>query len=257
MVSRSTWAPPHMAVGYHPSCSGEQGFYPCYPIMPRFGLTGLGRGGGGGGGARGGATGARVGAGGGPMVTAGGAGPAFVGHPMAPRLGGRTFGRGFRFPSSFGPFFSDGSSAGWWSNWWPQWCGPYSYPFYSYPARPQIGLGRLVNPVVPRYGMTGLGAAGEGAGIFGTGILCWPPSWWPNFLGGDDSGSCTWQGLDWFTILFIGYGIYSIFFTTKKKAKAGYLGLEVKAQKRRKARAEKYRAKAKALEAKGLGGIFA
>lgn len=172
MVSRSTWAPPHMAVGYHPACSSQPGAYPCFPIMPRFGLTGLGRGGGGGGGAaggggggRGGAGGARMGRGGGPMVDGGG--PVFTGGGrMPPQFGSRRFGRGFRFPSRFGPFFADGSWGGGWWPWecpgwmWP-WCPPSSYPFYSLPAlRPGLmGLGRAIplNSQVPRYGMSGLG----------------------------------------------------------------------------------------------------
>lgn len=142
MVSRLTWAPPQMAVGYQPACSSKQGLYPCYPIMPRFGLTGLGRGPGGGGGA----TGARGGRG----------GPVFVGGsaPMRPQLGGRVFGRGFRFPSTVGPYFSDGSWGGIWNNWWPCPGDQYSYPFYSHPVLTQFGLGAIhpVNPLFPRYG---------------------------------------------------------------------------------------------------------
>lgn len=140
-MSRSTWAPPHMAVGYQPTCFTKQGTYPCYPIMPRFGLTGLGRGPGGGGGA----AGARGGRG----------GPVFVGSgPMQPQLGGRVFGRGFRFPSTVGPFFSDGSWGGSWNNWSPVMCPSYSYPFFSHPVLTQFGLGAIhaVNPLVPRYG---------------------------------------------------------------------------------------------------------
>lgn len=146
MVSRLTWAPPQMAVGYQPGCSSKQGLYPCYPIMSRFGLTGLGRGPGGGSGARGGAPGAR-GGGGGPVFVAGGA-------PMQPRLGGRVFGRGFRFPSTVGPYFSDGSSGGVWNNWCLPWYPDYSYPFYSHPVLTQFGLGAIhpVNPLFPRYG---------------------------------------------------------------------------------------------------------
>lgn len=231
MVSRQTWAPPHMAVGYQPGCLTKQGTYPCYPIMSRFGLTGLGRGGGG---ARGGAAGARGGRGGGPVFVGGGA-------PAQPRLGGRVFGRGFRFPSKFGPFFSDGSSGGIWNNWLMPWCPDYSYPFYSHPALPQFGLGaiRPVNPTVPRYGLSDLS----------TGIFCWPPF--------ASDGSCSWGWSEGIIAVVGAYVIYSIFFTTKTKAKKGYLALEVKAQRRRKSRAQKYRERAKALEAKGLGGIFA
>lgn len=220
-----------MAVGYQPGCLTKQGTYPCYPIMPRFGLTGLGRGPGGGGGARGGAAGARGGA----------AGPVFVGSPAQPKLGGRTFGRGFRFPSHVGPFFSDGSSAGVWSNWWPAWCSnyQYSYPFYSQPAVPQFGLGAVhaVNPVVPRYGMSGL--TFDGTGLFGTGLF---------------SGDITTWGIPEGVAALIGvYAVYAMFF----QAKQTKYRLEGRAQRRRKVKAAKYRAKAKALEEKEVGGIFA
>lgn len=242
MVSRLTWAPPHMAVGYQPACLTKQGNYPCYPIMPKFGLTGLGRGPGGGGGAAG-ARGGAVGARGGSLSPPGGGGPVFVGGgaPDRPRLGGRTFGRGFRFPSGAGPFFSDGSWAGSWNNWMVPWCPDYSYPFYSHPVLRQFGLGQIrpVNPTVPRYGLSDLS----------TGIFCWPPF--------ASDGSCSWGWSEGIIAVVGAYAIYSIFFTTKTKAKKGYLALEVKAHKRRKSRATKYRERAKALEAKGLGGIFA
>ena len=64
---------------------------------------------------------------------------------MEPRLGGRTFGRGFRFPSTMGPFSADGSWAGSWSNWCPQWGDSYSYPFFSHPVLPQFGLGGVLD----------------------------------------------------------------------------------------------------------------
>lgn len=32
-----------MAIGYRPVCTSKPGLWPCYPIMPRFGLMGLGR----------------------------------------------------------------------------------------------------------------------------------------------------------------------------------------------------------------------
>lgn len=32
-----------MAIGYQPVCQSKPGLWPCYPIMPRFGLMGLGR----------------------------------------------------------------------------------------------------------------------------------------------------------------------------------------------------------------------
>lgn len=31
-----------MAIGYQPVCKSKPGLWPCYPIMPRFGLMGLG-----------------------------------------------------------------------------------------------------------------------------------------------------------------------------------------------------------------------
>lgn len=31
-----------MAVGYSPTCQSKPGLWPCYPIMPRFGLMGIG-----------------------------------------------------------------------------------------------------------------------------------------------------------------------------------------------------------------------
>lgn len=224
-MSRSTWAPPHMAVGYQPACSSKQGLYPCYPIMPRFGLTGLGRGPGGGGGARGGAAGARGGA----------AGPVFVGAgPMQPKLGGRTFGRGFRFPSNFGPFFSDGSSAGVWNNWWPAWCSnyQYSYPFYSQPAVPQFGLGAVhaVNPVVPRYGMSGLGQ------LFSSDYSTWGA---PEFMILGAAG------------LFLTYLLYA---GTVQAKQTVYRG-QAAGRKRRVAKAKKLREKAKQLE-EGEGRLF-
>lgn len=218
MVNRLTWAPPHMAVGYHPTCSSKTGDYPCFPIMPRFGLTGLGRGG------------ARMGRGDGPVFVAGGA-------PIQPQLGGRVFGRGFRFPSSNGPFFSDGSSAGSWTSECPWWLSDsYSYPFYSHPVLQQFGLG-AVNPVVPRYGMSGL--TFDGTGLFGSGLF---------------SGDITTWGIpEGVAALFGAYAIYAMFF----QAKQTKYRLEGAAQRRRKARAAKYRAKAKKLEEKELGGIFA
>ena len=228
MVTRSTWAPPHMAVGYGPGCSTRQGLYPCFPIMSRFGLTGLGRGGGGG--ARGGGGGSRGGRG------DGGGGPVFVGSgPSHPQLGGRRFGRGFRFPSRFGPYFSDGN----WGGAWPWGCPWWQLP--SYPLLPQYGamsgLG-IVNPVVPRYGLSDLS----------TGLFCWPPIGDPN---------CSW-GLPEVAIILGGlYTLFALVYTTGRGAKKGYLKLETKAQRRRKTKAAKYRARAKALEAKGLGGIFA
>jgi hypothetical protein len=32
-----------MAVGYQPTCKGQPGLWPCFPITPRFGLMGLGQ----------------------------------------------------------------------------------------------------------------------------------------------------------------------------------------------------------------------
>ena len=32
-----------MAVGYQPTCATQPGWWPCYPMMPRFGLMGLGQ----------------------------------------------------------------------------------------------------------------------------------------------------------------------------------------------------------------------
>ena len=32
-----------MAIGYRPVCQSKPGLWPCFPIMPRFGLMGLGR----------------------------------------------------------------------------------------------------------------------------------------------------------------------------------------------------------------------
>lgn len=228
MVSRLTWAPPHMAVGYSPGCSTKPGMYPCYPIMSRFGLTGLGRGGGG---ARGGAAGGRVGRGG-PVSAPGGGGPIFVGSgPSHPRLGGRVFGRGFRFPSSLGPFFSDGN----WGGSWPWGCPWWQLP--TYPVLPQHGLMGTVNPLVPRYGMSGL--TFDGTGIFGTGLF--------------SSDLTTWGIPEGIAALIGAYAIYAMFF----QAKQTKYRLEGAAQRRRKTKAARYRAKAKALEEKELGGIFA
>jgi hypothetical protein len=102
-----------------------------------------------------------------------------------------------------------------------------------------MGMGAAY-PVIPRYGVSGL--TFDGTGLFGTGLLSSEGSWsWVDYL---------------FLALGI-YGIYATFFRAKQQAKAGYLQLEGAAQRRRVARAAKYRAKAKRLEAKGLGGIFA
>lgn len=137
MVSRLTWAPPQMAVGYQPACSTKSGLYPCFPIMPRFGLTGLGR----------------------------------------------------------------------------------------------------VNPVVPRYGIAGL--TFDGTGLFGTGLF---------------SGDITSWGIpEGIAAVIGGYAIYAMFF----QAKQTKYRFEAGAQRRRKRRAAKYRAKAKALEEKEVGGLFA
>ena len=42
MVSR-TQLLDRMSVGYQPTCATQPGWWPCYPMMPRFGLMGLGQ----------------------------------------------------------------------------------------------------------------------------------------------------------------------------------------------------------------------
>jgi hypothetical protein len=108
---------------------------------------------------------------------------------------------------------------------------------------PRFGLMGLsaAYPVIPRYGVSGL--TFDGTGLFGTGLFS------------SDLSNWGWSEII-FGVLGI-YGIYATFFRAKQQVKAGYLGLEGRAQRRRVARAAKYRAKAKRLEAKGLGGIFA
>jgi len=117
--------------------------------------------------------------------------------------------------------------------------GPGLWP--CYPIMPKYGLRSMgaAYPVIPRYGVSGL--TFDNTGLFGTGLL----------------GSGSWDFWDYAFLALGIYGIYAIFFRAKQQVKAGYLGLEGRAQKRRVARAAKYRAKAKRLEAKGLGGIFA
>jgi hypothetical protein len=88
-------------------------------------------------------------------------------------------------------------------------------------------------------------------------LFCWPPQFWPQFLGGDPSSGCSWGMPEILIILFGVVSIFAIGYTTVSGGKKAHFALERKALKRRKAKAEKYRAKAKALEAKGLGGIFA
>lgn len=111
-----------------------------------------------------------------------------------------------------------------------------------YPIMPRFGLmgfGRFPRhyPVIPRYGMAGLGQ-----GVFGTSFF------------GDPS---TWSTTEWM-IFGLGipvglYALYSMFQQTKQTK----VRLEGAAQRRRVKRAAKYRAKAKQLESKGFGGIFA
>jgi hypothetical protein len=105
-----------------------------------------------------------------------------------------------------------------------------------------MGMGAAY-PVIPRYGVSGFRL--DGTGLLGTGLLSLDP------------GTPSWDWADYALLVLGIYGIYAIFFRAKQQAKAGYLALEGRAQKRRVARAKKYREKAKRLEAKGLGGIFA
>ena len=144
MVTRSSLLP-RMSVGYQPTCLDKPSLWPCYPIMPPYGLMGL-------------------------------------------RAG---------------------------------------YPGY---------------PVIPRYGVSGLTA--DGTGLFGTGLFC---------LSGDN---CSWGLAEIIFVAVGGYMLWATFRESKRTAKAGYLQLEGAAQRKRTKRAAKYRAKAKRLEEKGLGGIW-
>jgi hypothetical protein len=105
-----------------------------------------------------------------------------------------------------------------------------------------MGLGAarrpLSYPIIPRYGLSDLS----------TGLFCWPPFGDPN---------CSWGIPEILIILFGGYVVLSLIYTTGHGGKQAYIKLEGRAQKRRKAKAKKYRERAAALEAKGLGGVFA
>jgi hypothetical protein len=79
----------------------------------------------------------------------------------------------------------------------------------------------------------------DGTGLFGTGLFSGDPTTWgiPEVIAGGIGA----------------YALYAMFF----QAKQTKYRLEASAQRRRKTKAAKYRAKAQRLEAKGLGGIFA
>lgn len=115
-----------------------------------------------------------------------------------------------------------------------------------FPIMPRYGFGAVAtnNPVIPRPGISGL--TFDNTGLFGTGLFCWPPT----FLGGD---TCSWGIPEVISVLIGGFALYSMFHQTKQTK----YRLEGAAQKRRQKRAAKYRAKAKRLEEKGFGGIFA
>jgi len=79
----------------------------------------------------------------------------------------------------------------------------------------------------------------DGSGLFGTGLFGPDPTTW---------------GIPEVIVGGIGaYALYAMFFQAKQTKSR----LEGAAQRRRKSKAAKYRAKAERLEAKGLGGIFA
>lgn len=102
---------------------------------------------------------------------------------------------------------------------------------------------------VGRTGMDGLGCncgshglgglTFDGTGLFGTGLFS-----------GDIS---TWGIEEGIAGLIGAYAVYSMFF----QAKQTKYRLEGAAQRRRKSKAAKYRARAARLEAKGFGGVFA
>ena len=97
-------------------------------------------------------------------------------------------------------------------------------------------------------GCAGRGLSGltmDGTGLLGTGLFCWPP------FGGD--GSCNWGMAELIAGAIGFYALYSMFRTSKTM----HTELAGAAVRRRKRRAAKYRERAKKLEDKPFGGIFA
>jgi hypothetical protein len=120
----------------------------------------------------------------------------------------------------------------WWATRGMQGYGPR----IQYPGAGMDGLGCHCG------GGCGGGMGGltfDGTGLFGTGLFS-----------GDIS---TWGISEGLAALLGAYAIYSMIFQTKQTK----YRLEASAQRRRKSRAARLRAKAKRLEERGLGGIFA
>lgn len=113
-------------------------------------------------------------------------------------------------------------------------------PRLQYPGAGMDGMGHYHHDC--GCGCGGAGTCGSsGLGLFDSGL--------------DYTG---WGFPEFAIVIGVGmFALYSMFSTTKRGVKSGYLGLEGAAQRRRKRRAARYRAKAKRLEEKGLGGIFA
>ena len=110
-------------------------------------------------------------------------------------------------------------------------------PSPGFDSMANLGRDKLWSGASPQSGMGGL--TFDGTGLLGTGLFS-----------GDFT---TWGVSELVASLFGAYALYSMFYQTKQTK----YRLEQGAHRRRKSKAASYRAKAKRLEEKEVGGIFA